>query len=70
MAVVSATGIYIGDNPNTSRGALKVSPNGKKLLAAHARMQFLDCSEFNNQTGAFTHSFRIAGAPPTCKHLA
>ena len=61
--VISTTPNYIGSPINTSRGYLKPSSDGKKLVAAYNVYSFLEMSDFNSQTGDVTNTIKIDSRP-------
>ena len=63
--VISNSGNYIGSPINTSRGYLKISTDGKRLVSAYNKYLFLEFSDFNNQTGVISNTFKINSQPPT-----
>ncbi len=67
--VISTSPNYIGSPINTSRGYLKPSTDGKKLVSAYEEFPFLEMSDFNDQTGAITNIIKIKSHPSTIPGL-
>ncbi len=65
--VISTSPNYLGSPANTSRGYLKPSPNGKKLVAAFESFPFIEISDFDSQTGAVSNTIKINSHPSTIK---
>jgi gliding motility-associated-like protein len=56
--VISITGSFIPVTYSTMAGALKASPDGKKIIAMHANIG-AELSDFNNQTGVISNTIEI-----------
>ncbi len=65
--VISVSPNYLGSPVNTSRGYLKPSTDGKKLVAAFGEYYFLEISKFNDLTGAITDILKMNSKPATIK---
>jgi gliding motility-associated-like protein len=62
--VISSTGFWVGDPLNINSGAeaqgyLKVSPNGKKVAAAHSKFSDIEMLDFNSSTGILNNLKKI-----------
>lgn len=65
--VTSPTGNYIGDPFNGGSdaiGYLKISPDGKKIAAAHNYYQFCELGKFDNSTGIVSNVIKVSSIPP------
>lgn len=61
--IISNSGNYIGPTQHKSRGYLKTSPDGSKIVSAFNNVPFLELSYFNNQTGVISNTLKIAARP-------
>lgn len=65
MPVISTSPNYLGTPFVISRGYLKPSTDGKRLLSAFDLFPFMEFSDFNNQTGAVTNIIKMKSQPKT-----
>ncbi len=63
MPVISTSPNYLGQPIPLSRGYLKPSTDGKKLVSAFEEFPFMEISDFNSQTGLVTNTIKINSKP-------
>lgn len=66
--VISASPYYIGQPTGTSRGYLRISSDGKKLVSIYQLFDFSEMASFNDLTGEVFNFFRFNHKLPFAPH--
>jgi gliding motility-associated-like protein len=61
--VISTSPNFLGPPVPASRGYLKPSTDGKKIVCAFDESLFMEISDFNNQTGTISNTIKINSKP-------